>query len=371
MGTVPNKLLNKCGLFAFFSFGKKDKMQNIIRLYMLFAFVLIACFQTSAMAQEQPRDATGKPPEIAQVTMVTPPFIEQFRKDYLSYDPNRIMKWMTPKRGLVEDGILRTYDDTRKKMLDFQKEMKGMEADMLFSRGFYTGSTQSNDFYKAFYQVSIGSGKLRQTINMIAVFEKIDAQWFLVQTQNLRLSHDVASPTKDALALETNMLVMGDRPLLDYAGVTYSKKPRRFSSVAAQRKITPVLLNFFTRISGDFGAQLDWAKSIHTKFINRNIYIFSVTDDEPEFLEPYLESGKWKGDIVVLLDKDSLIHHDLDVDIHPYLMLFDHHGVLRLISRGYNKESLGLVEKIMDDIINEADRARTLEKEGGAPIHKN
>ncbi|MCD6217382.1 redoxin domain-containing protein, partial [bacterium] len=190
-------------------------------------------------------------------------------------------------------------------------------------------------------------------------------------TQNLRMSRGgINSPTTESFALQTDQLTIGDMPL-DFEGVTFStsKKSRRFASKMARNRKRPVLLYFFTLISADSGAQMDWAETLYPKYKDKNVYIFCVTDDKPEFLKWYLEQGKWK--VAVLRDENSLMHHDLEVDIHPYIILLDHWGVVRTISRGYNEESLKFVESVMDEIIDEANRTIALEKTGGPPIHKN
>jgi hypothetical protein len=327
--------------------------------------------QASYVSAQAPAQYDPAPSKIElEVDTITPQFVKDFQNDYATFSADKFMKWISPKRGLVEDGILMTFDLTKTKMKDVEKEMSGLKPSMYFIRGYYNGLADVKKFYKAFYQLSFKAGKADQRINLIAVFEKIDSQWYLVQSHSLKLSRDtLRSGKNDALALQTNLLTIGDFPF-EFEGKTYvtKGKARQFSSKVAKNRKRPVLLNFFTRISGDFGAQLDWAESLYPKFQGRNIYFFCVTDDELDFLTPYLDDGKWK--LAVLLDEKSLIHHDLEIDIHPFIMLIDHSGVVRCISRGYNKESLGLVEKITLEIIDEANRSISLETKDGPPKHK-
>ena len=338
------------------------------RLTVLLAITIVLCMCGLAISQNKPVPKPGDQPESRmEFESVTPPFTIQFRDDYRSLDSNKIMKWISPKRGLIEDGILLTYEETRQKMQKMQEDLKGIKVGMAFANGLYTGSSATNDFYRGFYQLTIGDGKVSQEIKTITIFEKINGQWSLVQTQNLRLAQNSPLPTMDKPMLEPNMLMVGDH-VPEYSGIIIGKKPQKFTSVLAQRHGRPVLLNFFTRFSGDFGSQLDWAHTLYPKYNGKNIYIFCATDDALEFLKPYLAEGKWK--IAVLRDEKSLMHLDLKIDIHPYIMLIDQAGVVRVISRGYNKSSLGLVEKIMDDIIGQANNAKVLEKKGGPPIHK-
>jgi hypothetical protein len=341
--------------------------------------VFLISFSTCAFAQggynpssgsqppSKPPARPAMPPSKLEVEAVVPSFAMAFKDDYRTLNPAKIMKWISPKRGLIEDGILQTYDETRQKIQTMQEELKGIKIEMTFARGYYTGSSDANDFYRGFYELSMGQGKVNQVIKTIAVFEKINSQWFLVQTQNLRLAQNSPLPTMDTPKLEPNILMVGDH-VPEYSGTTYGKKPQKFSSILAQRRGRPVLLNFFTRISGDFGAQLDWAQTLYPKYKGKNIYIFCVTDDALEFLKPYLASGKWK--IAVLRDDKSLMHLDLKIDISPYIMLIDRDGVVRVVSRGYNKSSLVLVEKIMDDVIDQANREMSAAKKNGPPIHK-
>jgi len=347
------------------------------RIAVSFIIIIVTGFCSLATAQPWPSGEKPAPqgltqpppkqPSKLEAEAVTPPLATEFRDDYRSLDPNRIMKWISPKRGLVEDGILMTFDETRKKLQSMQDELKGFKIDMTFVRGYYTGSSEVNDFYRGFYELTMGQGKVSQSIKTIAIFEKINSQWFLVQTQNLRLAQNSPLPTMDKPTLEPNMLMVGDH-VPEFNGTIQGKTTQKFSSELAQRRGRPVLLNFFTRISGDFGAQLDWAQTLYPKYKGKNVYIFCVTDDAPEFLKPYLAGGKWK--IAVLHDDKSLIHLDLKIDISPYIMLIDQNGVVRVISRGYNKSSLGLVDKILNDVIDQANQAMSLSKKNGPPIHK-
>ncbi len=352
-----------------------------------FIILALLLLMPTSIANAQSQDADA---QILESDALTPGFTKAFQADYITFKPENIMKWITPRRGLVQDGILMSHEYTRTKMTDFQKVMKDIKnPEILFLRGYYNRTANSGargsfpivegktsvtqptfGFYKAFYQLTFDLGKVRQKINIIAVFEKLDGKWYLVQTQNLRMSRGEANTrTTESFALQTDRLTIGDMPL-DFEGVTFSttKKARRFASKMARNRKRPVLLNFFTLISTDSGAQMDWADSIYPKHKDKNIYIFCVSDDEPAFLEWYLDEGGWN--IVVLRDVNSLTHHDLEVDIHPYIILLDHWGVVRTISRGYNKESLKLVENVMDEIIDEANRTITLEKGNGPPIHK-
>jgi len=356
-----------------------------MKYFIILALLLLL---PAALANAQAQDAGST---ILESDAITPGFAKTFQSDYITFKPGNIMKWISPRRGLVQDGVLMSYDYTNTKMAEFQKEMKEIKnPEMLFVRGYYNRTSFSSakgsmpivegktpitqptfGFYKAFYQLTFNLGKIRQKINIIAVFEKLDGKWYLVQTQNLRMSRGgINSPTTESFALQTDQLTIGDMPL-DFEGVTFStsKKSRRFASKMARNRKRPVLLYFFTLISADSGAQMDWAETLYPKYKDKNVYIFCVTDDKPEFLKWYLEQGKWK--VAVLRDENSLMHHDLEVDIHPYIILLDHWGVVRTISRGYNEESLKFVESVMDEIIDEANRTIALEKTGGPPIHKN
>jgi len=357
---------------------------------LIFKSILFLLFISGFPLAPLNAQAPGQGRPALESDLMVPAFVMEFRQDYISFKPERIMNWISPKRGLVQDGVLMSYETAASRMKEFQKEMADLKnPELTFLRGYYNGnadtdlqanrqilegkdydSPQKNNFYKAFYQLTFTLGQVNQKINLIMVFEKINGKSYLVQTQNLRLTRgDRNTKNTESLILPTDRLMIGDKPL-DFEGITFSKskKARRFASEMAQRRTRPVLLNFFTKISPDVGVQLDWAESLYSKYKGKNIYIFCVSDDEPDFLAPYLESGGWK--IVVLRDPDSLIHQDLEVDIHPYIILLDHWGVVRTMSRGYNKESLVLVEKIMVDIIDEANTVMTQQKSGGPPVHK-
>lgn len=359
-------------------------MTTHMKYFLILALLLLL---PAALANAQTQNADS---QILESDAITPGFAKTFQSDYITFKPDNIMKWISPRRGLVQDGVLMSRDYTNTKMSEFQKEMKEIKnPEMLFVRGYYNRTSLSNarssksivegktpttqptfGFYKAFYQLSFDLEKIRQKINIIAVFEKLDGKWYLVQTQNLRMSRGgINSPTTESFALQTDQLTIGDMPL-DFEGVTFSttKKSRRFASKMARNRQRPTLLYFFTLISVDSGAQMDWAETLYPKYKDKNVYIFCVTDDEPEYIKWYIEQGKWN--VGVLRDVNSLMHHDLEVDIHPYIILLDHWGVVRTISRGYNEESLELVESVMDEIIDEANRAIALEKKGGPPIHK-
>jgi peroxiredoxin len=333
--------------------------------------LMILCLMPSGSLAQPVANPTLEPPPPVEVETVTPQFVEQFRTDYATFNHDSIMKWISPKRGLVQDSILMSYEATSAQMKDFVKEMKDLKSNSVdFFQGYYTGTSREKKFYKAFYQINFSLNKVAQRINIVAVFEKIGDKWFLVQTHNLRMTRGTMNtPSRESMTLQTNVLTVGERPL-DFEGKTFSKtkQSRRFASTMAIKRKRPVLLNFFSRMSGDFGAQLKWAETLYPKFKGRNIYIFCVTDDEPEFVAPFIDQEKLK--LAVLLDVNSLMHQDLEVDIHPYIILLDHRGVVRTISRGYNKESYGLVENLMNEIIDEANRDIALEKEGGPPINK-
>lgn len=336
-----------------------------ITLILMLSFLSASMFSYADTVQ--PMDPSRPPIEI---DTLTPSFITEFRDDYVSFETQRLLKWLTPKRGLVEDGVLMTYERTREKMSGVEQEMRALKPRMAFLRGYYNGFADLRQFYKAFYQISIPAGKSEQKINMIAVFERIDGKWYLVQTHSLKLHRDTSMATpEDILALQSNILAIGDYPF-DYSASTYSltQPPRRFSSEISKNRNRPVLLNFFARFSGDFNAQMEWAESFYPKLRGKNIYFFCVSDTSLEFLQPYLKDSGFQiiaHNNVVLLDEDSKMHHILEIDIHPYLMLIDHRGVVRAISRGYNRESLGLIEEITFSIIDEANRDIRLEKESG------
>ena len=362
-------------------------MIRLIFKSIVILLLLMAMFHPASLdAQVNPQ---GR--KTLESELLVPAFVMDFQQDYASFKLERIMNWISPRRGLVEDGILMSYEYTEERLKKFEKEMSELKNPQLtFLRGYYNGnrdsglegsmnilegrdngSSQKNNFYKAFYQLTFKLGKVNQKINLIMVFEKLDDKSYLVQTQNLRLSRgNQVNIRSESLSLPTDKLTIGDKPL-DYEGVTFSKtkKSRRFASEMAQRRIRPVLLNFFTKISLDVGMQLDWAESLYPKFKGKNIYIFCVSDDEPDHMAPYLESAGWK--IVVLRDPDSLIHMDLEIDIHPYILLLDHWGVVRSMSRGYNQESLELVEKIMAEVIDEADSVIAFNNASSPPVRRN
>ncbi|HYE78887.1 MAG TPA: hypothetical protein VEI97_12955 [bacterium] len=269
-------------------------------------------------------------------------FAREFIADYQSADVARVSKWVHPRRGVSDQRELKTKESFQASLPTLSKAIKTGKLTWRFDYGQFYGER----FYKALYRQSGGKlGDVRKSFDIICVFEEIGGKWYLVQVNHYT-------------AVSAERLMVGGKAA-DERLVAKTLGGRSFSLAYATGKNKAVLLSFF-----DAGQDLLLDINIkHLRTMKKwtdelkrePIYVMNVTERTAAETNEYLKINKIPMPGIV--DGDSLWHHVLDVDAHPYLLLVDHEGTVRAMHRGgapYDPAVYTLFRAIVSDVVAEA-----------------
>jgi hypothetical protein len=313
-----------------------------------------------------------------------------FNEDFMSRDFDRFMKWINPALGIVANGVLLTKEEAE---TQFGEVFYGgdrnslQEINFAFNYGEFAGANTfqadcwmemklrdggSDDWFRMHYQL---------------VFQIIAGSWYLVQWEyippdvNLPLGYeDVLSsypevPDQfkpyilDSGSTTTSLGLASVWPLLigtNYTsetelhpleGVTPGRANWTLAHAVTAEK--PTVLYFFSvhglsvLLPEDFDEQMEFLEGLYDLFGYDDLYIYGVTDDVLEDLEWLAESGYDK--FAPLLDEGSEIHAALNINVHPYIVVFNSEGTVVALTGTYHPSSLNLIEDRIRDAINDVD----------------
>jgi len=328
------------------------------------------------------------PPETAEdpfirATTPTTQFLV-FNEDFSSGDLDRFFAWINPERGIVTNGILLSKEEAEE---EFRTLLQGnesgnlLEANVHFNFGEFAGrNTYQADVWLEMKIRSNGADSWYRMHHTL-VFEIAGSNWSLVQWEYI--------PPNTPVPLEYQSHLSSDEELPDWVqrfnvpfsgtalagviqwplliGTSYmneselhpleAKTPggatwRLQHSVAAGK---PTVLYFFSvqwlsiQQEEDFEAQMDFLEGFYDEFGREDLYIFGVTDESIEVLDWLGESGH--TDFAPLLDEGSLLHATLNIDHHPYIVVFDAEGTVVVLSKTYHPSTQDLIRDRIREVV--------------------
>jgi hypothetical protein len=331
------------------------------------------------------------PPEntedpFSRATTPTSEFL-YFNDDFSSGNLDRFFSWINPERGIVTNGILLSKEEAEDEFRTlFQGSDSGnlQEANLHFNFGEFAGrNTYQADVW---LEMKIRSGGTDSWYRMhhALVFEIEGSNWSLIQWEYIAPDIPVPLEYQSYLSSEeeipdwvqrfnvplsgTGLAGVIQWPLL--IGTSYvneaelhpleAKTPggatwRLQHSVAAGK---PTVLYFFSvqwlsiQQEEDFEAQMNFLEGLYDEFGREDLYIFGVTDESVEVLDWLGESGH--TNFAPLLDEGSLMHAALNIDQHPYIVVFDAEGTVAALSKTYHPSTLDLIRDRIREVIEEA-----------------
>lgn len=331
------------------------------------------------------------PPEssedpFARATTPTAQFLT-FNEDFASLDLDRFYEWINPELGLVTNGILLTREEAEG---EFETLFAGTDSGNLVEANFHFnyGEFEGRNTYHADVWLEM---KLRMDsedewyrMHHQLVFEIRESNWYLVQWEyippNIALPLEYESPLSSEEEIPdwvnrfnvpysgTALAGVIQWPLL--IGTSYgdeaelhpleAKTPsggtwKLEHSVAADK---PTVLYFFSvqwlsiQNEEDFEAQMDFLEGLYDEFGHDDLYIFGVTDESVEILKWLGESGH--TDFAPLIDEGSFLHMTLNIDHHPYVVVFDAEGNIAALSKTYHPSTQDLIRGRIREVVEEA-----------------
>jgi hypothetical protein len=345
--------------------------------WLLSTLIPFLMLQMSAM----PPDPGGDP--ITKATTPPAQFLV-FNADFSSMDKARFMQWINPNRGLVKNGILLTKDETDK---DFSGGKSGKSSmkdlKLVFNYGEFSGANCFQADCQVQYTANVDGDDKSLQFHNIFVFEIIDGVWNLVQSEFVMPETNVAFSVEKDQAMNKNVppelqnMVQYSRPV--YPGMTpwplligtnflteqqlqpvegKTTNGRTWSLSLAKSQHKPAVL-FMTSVHSlsmiqpsEFKAQMDFVSSLYDTFGRQSLYIFAVTDERKEEIDWIAESGYNK--FAWLLDEGSKMHTTLNIDTHPYIVIFDAEGSVVAIDKSYHPSSWNLIKDRIRGVIAKA-----------------
>ncbi len=284
------------------------KTKNLLLVKISLAVLLLA-----ATAFVQPASFTAD----AQTDNMPPEFFQEFIKFYSSGDLNNMWRYVNADRGLIQNGILMTFDEVESEFKALGPEIGKIDFIRLI---FNFGEFLSDNYYRADTKVEYRTAGYTQTVPTVFVFEKIDDEWYLVQSEKVEFVEQYRNR-----GLLTVGYILPDVALKTNTG-------RLYTSAAAAKNHKATLLYFFT--------VLDLYREENTRFFmelvgefgrNKDIYVFGVTDDDVDIVDNWMAADNLK--FVWLNDEKSLLHYDLGILEHPELLLLNQEGRLVMMAR--------------------------------------
>jgi hypothetical protein len=319
----------------------------------------------SEQAQEDP---------FARATTPTSQFLT-FNDDFSSLDKTRFMQWVHPNRGLVKNGILLTQSEADAQFGSGDAGVEGLE--LHFNYGEFVGANcYQADCWLQYKGLNEENQEQWFRFHNIFVFEIIDSLWYLVQSeyiapeagvqmnfeedpnaiqsipQDLQSYTDRGPYTAPALpGLNPWPLLIGDSfasgaELHPIAGKTWSDRTWTLAYAVSVHK--PTVMYFFSvhelsyTTPEEFRAQMEYLAGLYDTFGKDDLYIYGVTDEPRSEVEWLQESGY--NEFMPLLDEGSALHATLNIDVHPYIVVFDAEGTVIALSKSWHPSSLTVIE---------------------------
>jgi len=334
----------------------------------------------------------GAPPESPEdpfARATTPPVqFLLFNEDFLSLDLDRFFDWINPSRGLVANGVLLTKSEAES---EFRALFRGSSSSSLVAANFHFnyGQFARANMYQADGWLEIklreGGNENWYRLHHEFVFEIGSSRWYLVQWEYI--PPDVALPlgyesqlspedelpgwvrqfagrsvSGSALSGVANWpLLIGtsfaeEGELHPLEGKTPSGATWRLADALAARK--PVVLLFFSvqwlsaAFPEDFEGQMEFLEGLYDTFGYEDLYIYGVTDEAPEVLDWLGGSGH--NNFAPLLDEGSNLHTALNIDLHPYIVVFDREGTVVALSKTFHPSAHGMIEDRIREVVSRA-----------------
>jgi len=347
--------------------------------------MLMAAILAQMFGQGLPLD---DPTEDPWSRATTPPneFV-MFQDMFALKNFDQFSQWIHEDFGLVTNGVLLTKDEAEEQFRDI---FWGSDSDDILEMNFAFnyGIFANNSTFQAdtWLEVKIRVEGQEQWFRMHhqLVFKIVNSlQWYLIQWEYIPADVDVPLDYQTFLADDpdlptqfspyvsgiqgstTSMTGVSNWPLLlgsnytsdntlhPIAAVTPSGNEWSLDNAVIAGK--PVVFYFFSvqglsvALPEDFENQMEFLSSMYDDYGYEDVYIFGVTDDSSDELNWLGESGY--SDFAPLLDEGSMMHASLNIDVHPYIVVFDSEGTVVALSKTYHPTSTDLLnDRILEAI---------------------
>jgi hypothetical protein len=310
-----------------------------------------------------------------------------FNEDFSSGDPDRLLTWLHPDLGLVKNGVLLSRDEAAGEfgagsLSSESGTLTGLNIHFNFGEIVGRGCYQA-DCWVEYMLRSSGDEKIYRFHN-IFVFKIIDGGWYLVQSEyvpsepgaGLSLDtaigqaadvpeelrqfvvsySDVATPGVNPWPLLLGTMKASDTDLHPIEGKLMDDRTWTLAYAVSQHKPTVM---FFMSIRNasmsleQFDPQMEFLSGLYDKFGRDDLYIFGVTDESREDVTWIGDSGY--DDFAPLLDEGSGIHAALNIDVHPYIVVFDANGVVAAVAKTHHPSSWPMIEERIREVLAEAE----------------
>ncbi len=333
---------------------------------------------------DTPQDAMEDP--FARATTPTQEFV-YFNFDFSQMDLDTTMTWVNPSLGLVKDGVLLTADEAREV---FRQDFYGagqaniIELNLVFNYGEFTGAnTYMADTWVEYKILENGVENWYRFHNQF-VFKIMNMSWYLIQSEYIPADSggfvtfdygtssnaDLPDWMHDYIVDYSGTQVSGviSWPLLigrNFADATELHPLEGTTPAGGTWKLVnsadagkPVVLFFFS-VQGlyiaepeVFEAQMDFLEGLYDTFGYQDLHIYGATDDTREELDWIGESG-YTG-FAPLLDEGSQLHQAMNINEHPYVVIFDGDGTVVALTRSWHPSNLSLLEDRIREVVESA-----------------
>ncbi|HDS30928.1 MAG TPA: hypothetical protein ENN67_07800 [Firmicutes bacterium] len=329
----------------------------------------------------------SRSPEDVFLSLTTPPaaFLA-FNEDFSSADPDKLLTWIHPQLGLVKNGILLNKSEAAQEFRSGSQnsqsgELRGLN--IHFNFGQIVGdSCYQADCWVEYLLRSSGSEKVYRFHN-IFVFKIIDGEWYLVQTEYVPSApgagfgldtaigqsgdvppelrqfvtkySDVAIPGINPWPLLIGSVKVSDTTLHPIEGKLMDGRKWTLDYAVSQKKPTVMFFMSFRNASmslDQFDPQMEFLEGLYDKFGHEKLYIFGVTDESKDDVLWVANSGYNK--FAPLLDEGSKMHAALNIDMHPYVVVFDENGVVVAVAKTHRPESWPMIEARIREVLSKA-----------------
>lgn len=356
------------------------------------AFLLLQAFGVpppSAETIEDPFARATTPPEAFHL----------FNKDFSSLNLGFFLTWIHPERGLVKNGILLTREEAQEEfgrgfggeLVSETGELVGLNVQ--FNYGEFVGASCYQADCWVEYVVEEGGEEGIYRFHNVFVFEVMESGWYLVQTEYIPSEPgvliDFESPVTGAEEIhpgderfaapysEPGLMGVINWPLLlgtsfmeeiqlhPVRGTTMGGKTWTLEHAVGLGK--PTVMYFFSvhglsvALPEDFEAQMKFLAGLYDEFGREDLFIFGVTDDAKEDVIWLGESGY--NEFAPLLDEGSRLHAALNIDVHPYIVVFDSLGTVVGVSKTFHPSSFPIVKGRIREAIARARAAENQSEE--------
>jgi hypothetical protein len=337
----------------------------------------------------------GAPPEneenpFERATTPTAQYLS-FNEDFSSLNSDRFYAWINQSLGVVTNGVLLTKPEAE---AEFTSLFHGSDSSNLleinfhFNYGEFTGANTYQADCWLEMKLHEGSADNWYRLHHQLVFKIINTQWYLTQWEYIPPDVSLSLGYESGMSGSANVPEEYQRFLVDYSstemagtsawplliGTVYTSEAElhpleahtpsggTWKLVDAVATGKPVVLFFFSvqglsiALPEDFDSQMDFLSSLYDTFGHDDLYIFGVTDDTQDELDWLGESGYTH--FAPLLDSGSAMHMALNIDVHPYIVVFDSSGTVVALSKSFHPSSLSLVEDRIREAVAEANALR-------------